>query len=459
LSMLAFLIIIFLNDYFSITYYGYDADPILWKDILGEFIWKIPFVLIFVWLNKNDLNKMPVYAGIGVIAVFAILKVVIQLLPDMNDWHFFWYWYRLIGLTLSFGLYGFLKFKDAKGWYMLLVPLAYFGISLMYGSYEYLETWFEAFRLIGVDVARTHEINNWLSLIIVSISYIPFFYISYVLMRSIENSKRFNIRLTRIDMKDSPLSTPWFSFVFWSFRIYIFVILFGSYSYLDYVMEDQFSIGNIFRIFLIAFGLFVFISMFRNFLVKYMADRSRFPSWQFLGLNIPLINFFTWIFLLSSPESPAHASEQRVDDDLLDENIETPRGKTNMAGLKQSFLDSNKNQAIKVLIVVLVVINLLVSFIAASGYGSSEALVVVVVSAAISLGIIVWYFNSPSAAFILLMIIVGLSVIIYFLGSRAVTPKTTLLALVNILLYYALFHFDKMEFYVPKQKVDQLEDE
>jgi hypothetical protein len=459
LSMIAFLLIIFLNDYFSITYYGYDADPVLWKDILGAFIWKIPFILIFVWLSKNDTNKMPVYAGVGVLAAFVFLKIVIQLLPDMNDWHFFWYWYRVIGLALSFGLYGFLKFKDAKGWYMFLVPLVYSGMSLMYGSYEYLETWSEGFRFIGVDIPRTDEINNWLSLIIVAITYIPFFYISYIFMRSIENNKRFNIRLTRVDMKESPLSTPWFSLIFWTFRIYIFVILFGAYSYLDYVMEDDFSVGNVVRILMIAFGLFVFISMYRNLLVKYMADRSRFPAWQFLGLNIPIINFFTWIFLLSSPETPGQVAESSIDDDLLDESIDEPKGELNMAGLKQSFLDSNKNQSIKVLIVVLVVINLLVSFIAASGYGNSEMLVVVVVSAAISIGIIVWYFNSPSAAFILLFIILGLSLIVYFLGSREFTPKTTLLAMVNIVLYYALFHFDKMEFYVPKQKADQLDDE
>jgi hypothetical protein len=76
---------------------------------------------------------------------------------------------------------------------------------------------------------------------------------------------------------------------------------------------------------------------------------------------------------------------------------------------------------------------------------SEEVVMTFLLSSGISIGIVIWYFADYRAAHILLILLVVMVFILQFLAPQEYMHLATLGSMVNLILYYGLFHFDEMK--------------
>ncbi|MFT4600851.1 MAG: hypothetical protein ACI857_001028 [Arenicella sp.] len=466
LSLIVFLILIFIERQFDILSYYNDENPAIWKVFLSGILWNIPLLLILYWHSADSENKKPLLVALSIFAGFQLVKGFLVGALDDSDYSYYWMvrWWSEIGLAISFGVFGLLKYETNKGWYFALIPLLVFGNSMVFNSYQYVDAFDRLFRLIGLrDTFSAELFSNGLrvdyliQIVILVISYIPVFLVAHYIMRAIKNPKLFNFTLTRIEIEEEEMSKLSFSIIFWSFRIYVLSILLNNIEYYGFYMQEDLWLMIALLVIMCAVGVYVFISVYRNFLVAFTVKLNNYPSWQFLGLNIPILNIFVWWYTLSLKPTEKEDGDI-VEDDLLDNTADSQIDSPDFGNLKQRFLKSGKNQGIKGLLLALLLLSLFLPVIIAGGVRGSSALSYLVVITFVTLAFFAWYVSDYRAAFILSALILVLALVLGLWPYNSYGAENVLVSLVNIFLYFAVFHFDKIQLYSPKKAEVQVDD-
>ena len=223
-----------------------------------------------------------------------------------------------------------------------------------------------------------------------------------------------------------------FSVFYWGFRIILWIIGIGLISYIGRGFRMPFDIVAMIRILFCMLGIVVAGSIYRNILIAHFVDRNKYPNWGFFLLNIPIINFFTWLQLL-----------------INFNHIETKiASQEHFSNLKNQFIHYGKNSVLKVVIILISVFSMLYQLNRAGfridGPSRDGALMLCIVSL-ISLGFIIWFLSSKHAYIPLLVMSAASIFATMVIREEAFLVPTMASSIVNLVIYYGLFHFDDLK--------------
>lgn len=385
-----------------------------------------------------------------------------------------------IGMNvLVYTLFGLLHFKGSKGLYMLFGWLILFGITNGPGfnaSYSFFN------RMLGIldlDDLLTFQIplgegrERHVELLrgLFSEAYLPFQFIIFWFVYSlIKTGKRFDLTLKTFQLNQA-MNQLTFSMVYWPMRMILFVAAFGITGLVANSLQRDFSYLTIVKIAISCFSVFVVGSLYRNTLTEYLFSRGRAPGWLYLFLNIPIVGFIAWIYTFYLPvqtQTDDQSGDVVNDQDYLipaneaqtdevssadGDNSEQPKADQqiqksspiwSLYWMQQDYAATGRNGVIKVLMIFTSLGLLLWQFRdsgsrMSSGQMDSPVLVVVTM-----ISLMIWYLYDKKA-FIPLFILQTISILTIAL-LRLPIDSIALLGngMVNIVVYYALFHFDHL---------------
>ena len=231
-----------------------------------------------------------------------------------------------------------------------------------------------------------------------------------------------------------------------------------------------------------CFSIFVAGSIYRNFLTDYMVSKGRSPGWLYWFLNVPILSFFAWIYTFFIPAQSPSSDEYDtiIDEDqtqlppdtgvnistaeLVDpeehssseENPSTYEGPAvyHVHPLQNDFIDQGRNTMIKVILILFSIglmamqmNNTSLGFLNPNrGLPESPILMVI-----ITLALTIWYMFDWKAMMPLFFIqCFGIFSIVFFQMQDSISTMIGA-GLVNMMVYYSLFHFDHLKLINPVQ--------
>lgn len=391
--------------------------------------------------------------------------------------------HRGIGI-ISFTLFGLLHFKSAKGLYLPLALLITFGftsgpwftngfskISSMVNLLDLDRMFsysiqFEEGHYRNVDFIRAlyPQLYALFNLII--------FWFVYSLIKT---GKSFDLTLRTIRLTPV-INQLTFSLIYWPFRILLIVAAFGTLSMVAVSFQRAVTLTVMFQVAAACFSIFVAGSIYRNFLTDYMVSKGRSPGWLYWFLNVPILNFFAWIYTFFIPpqssssdenETPTDEGQTQLSPDtgviissaeLVDpeehssseENPSTYEGPAvyHVHPLQNDFIDEDRNTMIKVILILfsaglmaMQLNNTSLGFLNPNrGLPESPILIVI-----ITLALTIWYMFDWKALMPLYFIqCFGIFSIVFFQMQDSLSIMIGA-GLINMMVYYSLFHFDHLK--------------
>lgn len=444
--------------YFNLTNYWSVASIDLPKFLLNTIVSTIPFALIWLFIGmKKENRQAALYALLTFVGLTILIAFYSSLLSENKDWLYLLY---IIKFIVTAGVYGYFRF-EAKGLGFALVGLAMVGIIYSFQPYFYFDKLEDLFRLLGFrfDISSVYEqfgLFNIISNIFNLVSYVLMYYVISYFTFWFDKIKLQDWRLSKMVFVPAMRNDLTFSILFWSFRIFIITIaLSGARNFYSW-NQDFIDLRVLLIVLLSAAGIYVVISLYRNFLTLDAVSRGKAPSWQMLGLNIPLVNFVVWLVKLSSVHK--HDINTTLDGET---NQIVVNSKSLVETARSHFINTNKNQGIKTFAIILYCVILIINFLTLVSYANGEdALIYFLITAAVTISVLVWYLSDYRAAHVLIIVSVVLVLILQFFFDQQIRELYGLGAMVNLTLYYAIFHFNEMKFVgIKEEKQDLLQQE
>ena len=192
------------------------------------------------------------------------------------------YWVIIWGLSISLNTYGFERMID--------------GLTRIFG----MRGLFEFHIPIGESSHRSISIlrvlNNELFLIVK----MTVFWWIYQIVKSNQSlwDSMNTIYVTSANDRFS------YSIIYWSFRIMLFIAGFGIVSFITNSFRSPLDIITFTRTIMGTIALIITASIYRNMLLSYFIYRNKYPGNEFFLLNIPIINFFMWLYSIVTYKTP-----------------------------------------------------------------------------------------------------------------------------------------------------------
>jgi len=355
----------------------------------------------------------------------------------------------IIGLSASissYALFGWLHFKNKKALWLIIAVIAYTGMT-------YLTQYKSVFSALGGLIGQRHMEDFFTLQIPISETSSKSIHILEMVYQALQLPLQFlifffvydKINETQTDWKltttviPNRLSATSYSMIYLTLRFMLFTLLFGGLGYLGSIAELS-NIRMVWMLLSFAIGVYILASFFRNFVTAYLANRGRKPSWQYLIMNIPIIHIFGWIHTLLIPIPKA-----KEEDDALDEDTKALHRVENV---QKNFGYSDHNQIIKVVLVLFMIINI-ISRMSKAGMTFDNLggnVLTLLIYSVVSIGVALWYMNDHRAMPILLLVEISLILIIAFFMPDFFQVPIVVGGLINLVVYFSLFHVDKMMF-------------
>lgn len=230
----------------------------------------------------------------------------------------------------------------------------------------------------------------------------------------------------------------------WSFSILFLILrtflLFSAFSlpvYLSYGHPSEFYL--IFQQICFCISVYLVASIYRNMLTSYFAQNGIYPSWNYLCLNIPVIDWMALLVALG--KKPARISPTVT-------KKEPNKALAYVKHAMRNFQLEEGNVGIKIAFMVLILLSVIISYQGFRHISSSiPSLVPYIVFLILTLGVAFWYMSHAKAiSFIFItqsLLIVGLTLV-----DREIFIHPFLgIGLANIIVYFPLFHFEEFEFF------------
>lgn len=354
---------------------------------------------------------------------------------------------RIFLHLLSFTVFGLIHFRRVIGILMILVAVVFTGLSAGFnpsGFYKFINDIFEIFDWdnfmvlnIPGDIGSSRRIDMFS--IILRELYLPLqLIVFWFIYTKIKFPKSFNSILSIIPLTDHVSQTT-FSVLYWILRLSLFIIAMGIINSLRSIILN----GPYYTMYvLVCFCLAVYVvgSAYRNFLVAYFVSKGRYPSWLYLLLQIPLLHIIGWILTFIFKPKPLPVTPGVV------VAIETPSKPTSTAmdRVKQARDDyeySLENRGIKILlIVVLFLIWVIPNELTGEMTGAMRTIGI------INFILSIWFIVDRRSLLPLYIIQSVAVLILYLSGIEEMMKPILTFSLVNMVVYYALFHFASFEF-------------
>jgi hypothetical protein len=417
---------------------------------LNDFVVIVAFWGV-VWYITKDLRASLVA---GVIHLFQLLTypIAFGLHPSPEDAFQLITMLNHITQCCAFAVFGLLHFKQARGLWMGLVYVVMLGVSVGISGDTYFTMIESLFRIFQIRDPFTIEIErdnggvvhiNYLGMMLVKlleVLQLCIFWFIYHLVR-FPGHLHTRLRVTPIIQRISPLT---YSIIYWTLRLTLFVSVLGFIEVLVRISKHGFGSPAWFLTLCFCIGIYVVASLYRNFLSAYLVTKGKYPSYTYWFLNIPVLHVIAWIttlFVKSKPPVRIPPVES------LDEEPETAgEHEIVMLDVQADFLRSNKNETIKILVLVFTGLFLYKGqWLFGESYSQSiptGSLWMIV----IGLLVLVWYMIEKRLLFPLFVIQSLFILIMVMLIEPESYSNIVVFGLVNLVLYYSLFHFDDIQF-------------
>jgi len=362
-------------------------------------------------------------------------------------------WWGFLLPILPYIAFGIIHFKSSRGVYMVasycvIAAIGYTSASEYYGfmnrmlDFIGLEGIFEL--EIPLEGTSYRPVNLFEELIYQRFQLLSFT-IFWFVFSSIKNARIFDLSLRTI-FTGPKLNVLTFSIIYWVLTLTLIIEVFGAVKHFSYF---DMSFNYVFKLVSFCFGIFVISSFYRNFIPYFLSSRGYNIGWVYLLLNIPIVQFFTWLsVILFMPAKESTTSTNENDTSEKEENV-----LKNTRLLQAEFVKGDKNKSIKMVIIVLMILRLVVQLLQGNpgrqiGFQGDPvmAYLALFVSSIISLGLIIWYFSDKKAIFILFAIQAFLVIVSGLTRAEPLIAIVSISGLINVVTYYVLFHFDQMKF-------------
>ncbi|NER19043.1 hypothetical protein [Spongiivirga citrea] len=390
-----------------------------------------PFVLwYFIRLNVSN-KKAADFAIItlGVIALVRLSDVFFGILvgqftpyPILNT----------VIYSLPFLVFGFAYHKNTKGLWYFLVFLIISGVAVgsAYQINNFISELFRyrPWRWLGNLLSYNEGMVFIAPLpmlyykLIFIVHFVIFFYMHYAIKSSDNNAFQFK----KLDVQ--PVSNLVFSVVFWVSRLTIIVMIFGLVNRIRSrwgINEGSYIQAYVWILSVIAAAYF-FTLIYRNFLTSYFVSKGIKPGWKYILINLPVINFFVWLYITFFVNVPSNISlSDRVDK------------------VTALFKNSDRNNNIKVAFYVVTLLGAVIRLI--SSRGRIDPIIISLISAALGIAILTLYFKHARTALFLF----GLNALVVLAAPFGEISEATPLfiySMIYTLLWISIFHFDKYEY-------------
>lgn len=389
---------------------------------------------------------------------------------------------------LSFTLFGLLHFRNAKGLYLLFAWLIVYGIT----SGPWFTNSFSKFN----GMVNLLDLDRMFRLRIPgkdgSYKYVDFlrpfyaqFYVLFDLIifwfvySLIKAGKSFDLTLRTIRLTPV-INQLTFSLIYWPLRILLLVAAFGILSLVAVSFQRALTLTVMIQLAAACFSIFVVGSLYRNFLTDYLVSKGRSPGWLYWFLNIPILSFFAWIYTFFIPaqssssneyDTPTDEEQTQLSPDTgvkpsVQELVEpgeqpsTEEVTSTYEGppvyhahpLQNDFIDEGRNTMIKVILILFSIGLMAMQFSHTSlGFlrpnaGLPESPILLLM---ITLALTIWYMFDWKAMLPLFFIqCFGILSIAFFQMQDSLSTMIGA-GLVNMMVYYSLFHFDHLKLINP----------
>ena len=439
----------FIYEFELLRTFNYDTGETYTLNlIIREFIWLMPLLAIFYFFSKDEQNKRPAIAAISILIVSEITQLFLkfQEINLIDDNNFF---IALFGNVAAFLCYGYLKFEN-RGLWLGILGLIYHGLFISASTHEYASTLMDFFVELGIIEYRLGDYGStsvfYFGGLFSTLKYLLLFGLFEYLKNQVATTKLLNFNLSNIILPERKINLVVFSLLFWSTRVYIMTALFRELPmyFIDSSLffDGPFILKLTYAI-LCAITFYIVASFLRNLLIAVFAQEGKFPSWQFLWFNFPIINIIYWLIYAINWENKSNENPQ-----LIDEVKQNERS-LKISDIKDKFKASRKNRGIQVLIFSLFFLNVLLNFYAlANAYRvSSIQVVIVLLSTIIGLSFILAYILHARALLVINLILVSLTFIILWLDMDEFMVRSYMTPIISLTLFHALFHFNQFKFY------------
>ena len=431
-----------LNDY----YLG-DGEYDKFKFTVSTILFMIPSFILWFFISKNDQNKLHGVIGVLIHNFMNLWILGTVLIYGFPSELFDSGWWLTFATPLSFTVYGLLKYKNSRAFYFFLFGLVYLGIGHAARSFYYVDGIHDLYRLItfrGTGLwFDSYDYAQYIYQLFSAARAFTIILLFFMFKRFVENPNSFSIHGKKFELESVRLNKVEFSVIFWLMRILIISVLLIDGSLLKYALrEEGFNLEILFHMLKLTVGVFYLLAIYRHILLQYNIQNNKFPSWQYLGLSIPIINIFVWIFLLAS---------KTKEPEELDSEIEAP----NIERIKKAFIKDGKNGGIKNLIVILYLLVLLIFSFTGIHQGNIGVIAFAVIQIAISVAILAWYIYSEYVQIALIIILTLSPFLILVMDGNTALEWNIYGSMINIVVYHVLFHFDKYEFIEEVEKKEE----
>jgi hypothetical protein len=347
----------------------------------------------------------------------------------------------------SFLTFGWLRFKNTRGLLIVLVVIAYSGLTQLTNYTTFYETVgqmgglndFDDYLKLSIPTSETswrmvdvfHLLYKALQL---PLQFLLFLFIYDRILR--EGKVDWSLKTAVIPEN---LTRKSYSMIYWSLRFPLFVITFGGLSYLTRHSNPIGDWQQMWGFLSFVLGVFVLASFYRNFVTGYLLSKGKKPSWQYLILHLPVIHIFGWIhtLLLKSPQPKALKSDEDEKETSL----------SGVEKIQKDFGYTDKSPLIKGLLVIFMILNMLNRFGKAGiTFENMTGSIPLILYSVITIGLALWYMNDHRAIFVLFIAQIVLALIILIAIPDLFWSPIFVAGLVNVLVYFGLFHFDKIKF-------------
>jgi len=261
------------------------------------------------------------------------------------------------------------------------------------------------------------------------------------LIDQIKSDNKFDFSL-RTGTLVYPLDRVVYSIIYWVFRILLVVGAVGIISFIDTSFRHPIDLLLMSQLLGFLVSLFIIASIYRNFLVSQYISIRESPGFLYMALNIPILNFFAWVYSLFIFNRKRSTSEFR------DGEFE-PSGIVKYT--KDAFIELGRNRGLKILLIAIVVSILF--FQANSGgfeLGDSRRpgaplLFVILVSGIIHISLLIWYLYNKNAYFALIILVAGYILLVAGMQKETLLKPFLATNLFNLVLFYGLFYFDELK--------------
>lgn len=356
-------------------------------------------------------------------------------------------WFRRMG----FIVFGFLHFKNSKGFYMVFASLLSLGMGTGNGVYGFKNFVLKPLKLdklldleieMGESIRRIDVLSPVLHALYVVLGLIIFWWV-YQQIKG------------RVKLDHSLRSSWWFdgmdklsfSIIFWAFRIPIAFLGFGIIQYWSVLYNpDAFIKGikvgyyakQLLQILSFLMAVYVVCSLYRNFLANYLSLKGDYPKWLFLLLNIPIVNFITWLFLLFEK----NANQVPKNHEKKASNLSF------VESLQSKFVVEEKNMQVKIFVFFGMILFLIGKFVMLNNGTILFVLVYLVLSL-----LFAWLYMRYNVVMYILFLfqvifvlfVTGASIHIEF-EAESLRTVYSFAGTSNMIILYSLFHFDKLSF-------------